>query len=384
MAINIKKYVDITSGVGGGASVAQRSLGLRMFTTNVLLPVNTLVEFTTLEDVGTYFTTTSEEYKRAAFYFGWVSKSIQTPKEISFYAWDETVGTDTLTECLTKSAQLSNNFGSFAFMDSIALTLTEVEEIATWNAAQNVMFIYCQSVTVANASAWSTALLGFAGTGLVLTTGVANQYPELMPAVILAATDYNAVNGTQNYMFQQFDTLTPTVTTTPLSNTYDSERINYLGQTQTAGQYLAFFQRGDLMGGSTAPIAMNVYANEMWFKDALTSKLMQLLLALPKVSANTRGKAQIMTVLQGAINLAVNNGTISVGKTLTDTQILYVTNQSGDNNAWQKVQSIGYWVTVTIQSYTGSSGATEYKAVYTIIYSKDDCVRSITGSHVLI
>jgi len=383
MAINIKKYVDITSGVGGGASVAQRSLGLRMFTTNATLPVDTLVEFTTLEDVGTYFTTTSEEYYRALQYFGFVSKSIQTPQKISFFAWDH-AGSETLTDCLTKSAQLSNNFGSFAFIDSLALTLTQVEEIATWNAAQNVMFMFCQSVTAANASAWSTALIGFAGTALILTAGATHQYPELMPSVVLAATDYNAVNGTQNYMFQQFDSLTPTVTTTTLSNTYDTERINYLGQTQTAGQYLAFFQRGDLMGGSTAPIAMNVYANEMWFKDALTSKLMQLLLALPKVSANTRGKAQIMTVLQGAINLAVNNGTISVGKTLTDTQILYVTNQSGDNNAWQKVQSIGYWVTVSIQSYTGASGATEYKAVYTIIYSKDDCVRSISGSHVLI
>lgn len=89
MAISFKKYIDIVSGVGGGASVRRRDLILRLYTTNPLVPTSTVVEMTTLEDVGAYFGTTSEEYKRASFYFGFVSKSITRAKKISFYFYPE-------------------------------------------------------------------------------------------------------------------------------------------------------------------------------------------------------------------------------------------------------------------------------------------------------
>lgn len=84
MSISIKKYVDITSGVGGSAAVKERELILRLFTTNALVPAGTVMEMTDLNDVATTFGTTSEEYKRAAMYFGFVSKSITKAKKISF------------------------------------------------------------------------------------------------------------------------------------------------------------------------------------------------------------------------------------------------------------------------------------------------------------
>jgi hypothetical protein len=37
-----------------------------------------------------------------------------------------------------------------------------------------------------------------------------------------------------------------------------------------------------------------------------------------------------------------------------------------------------------MQSYVTVDGRTEWKAVYTLIYSKDDTVRKVEGSHVLI
>ena len=380
MAISITKYVDITSGVGGGTVVGQRSFVWRIFTTNVALAVNTLATCTTLAEVGTLFTTSSEEYARASFYFGWVSKNITQAPSIEFYGWDEV--NDSLTVCLTKSAQLSNNFGSLSFTDSSALTLTQVEEIATWNAAQNVMYIYSQIVSSVNASAWSSALIGFEGTVLTLA-GPTGEHHEGMIPVIFAATNYNALNSTVNYMFQMFPTLTPTVIDDTNSALYDGLRINYLGQTQTAGNFISFFQRGDMMGGATAPIACNIYANEAWFKDANEAGFMNLLLALGKVSANTRGISQLSQVIQSNIGSALNNGTISVGKALTTAQQLYITNLSGSNKTWQQVQSIGYWYNVTIEQAV-INGITEYKAAYQIIYSKDDAIRSVVGSHILI
>jgi len=87
MAIAASKYVSITSAIGGTGGAAQRDLIGRLFTTNELVPTSDVLEFTTLTDVGEYFGTSSVEYLRAQFYFGWVSKQITSARKISFARW---------------------------------------------------------------------------------------------------------------------------------------------------------------------------------------------------------------------------------------------------------------------------------------------------------
>lgn len=381
MAISFSKYVDITSGVGGSGGVRQRDLIGRIFTTNTALDVGEIAEVTTLADVGTLFGTTSEEYKRASFYFGWVSKNISSPTKLSFARWDD-VTPETITHVLTTSTEANNNFGSFCFTTTAALSLLEVTEAAGWNDAQNNMFHYCVATSAANASAWSTALIGLSGVSLTLDE-IADQYHEMIPMIILAATNYTKRNSVQNFMFQQF-TATPTVTTTALSNTYDGIRVNYYGRTQTAGQNIDFYQRGVMCGLTTDAVDMNTYANEQWLKDAAGSAIMSLLLSLPKISANEAGRAQLLTAIQSVIDQALLNGSISVGKTLNTTQKLYISSITGDDLAWHQVQAIGYWIDCTLSSYVTGDNRTEWKASYTLLYSKDDVVRSVDGTHTLI
>lgn len=502
MAISIRRYVDITSGVGAGASVRRRDLITRVFTTNPLVPTASMVEFTSADDVAAYFGSTSEEYARAAFYFAWVSKNIRRAKKISFARWVDaaaapvaygvkgaqslagwtaisagafslTLGADTeeitgldfstaaslsdvagvfqtairaagtgdlwdlatvtwdataarliltggatgaaaiaiaagasndvasragwltgailsdgaavetITDTLAASAEADNNFGVFVFSNSAALSLDEVVEAATWNATQNVLYQFHARVTAADAADWSEALMGKAGAGLTLSSPVGGEYPEMVPGMILAATDYSARNAVQNYMFQQFN-LTPSVTTNAGADTYDPLRVNYYGRTQTAGQTIDFYQRGVLMGGATAPVDMNTYANEQWLKDAATSAILTLLLALAKVSANSTGRAQLMTTLQSVVSEALANGTISVGKDLTTVQKLYIAEITGDQDAWRQIQSIGYWLDVVMESITTTDSRVEWKAIYTLVYSKDDTIRAVDGTHVLI
>lgn len=499
MSISMNRYVNIVSGVGGGAAVATRALIGRFFSTNNLIPTGTQITFNSAADVGAYFGTGSTEYLRAVFYFGWISKNITTPQSISFARWvnaavgsmifgrpgtyavssftsittgdftltmggftfhmtainlsgaanlaavaaliqtavraqsgggvawtsatvtfdatrgcfdlvSGTTGADTIsitagvttdvagplgwltgailsngsaietiTFTLTNSTQISNNFGSFAFLPT--LTQNQIVEAATWNDGQNEMFIYSVPVTASNASAISAAVLLLSGVALTLAP-LSTEYPEQVPMMILAATNYTARNSTQNYMFQIFS-LTPSVTTDTDANTYDALRVNYYGQTQSAGQNLAFYQRGYMMGISTDALDQNTYSNEIWLKSSAQVALISLLLSLAKVSANTQGITQINAVLQSVIDAAVFNGTISVGKPLNIDQQLFITNATGDSNAWQQVQTIGYWVGVTVQSYVNNS-STEWKAVYTLIYSKDDVIRKIEGSDILI
>lgn len=286
------------------------------------------------------------------------------------------------TDAVTASINTSNNFGSFAFIDD--LTILQHADVAALNAGQNVMFQYLVPLRdKADAASWSAALFGFEGVGLTLSP-ITTEFPELIPMIQLAATDYDRTNAVVNYMFKQFGGVSASVTTDADSDSMDSMRVNYYGRTQTAGQLLEFYQRGLLMGPSSAPVDMNVYANEQWLKDAVAARLMGLLLSSTRVPANSTGRGQILAVVQGSIDSAINNGTISVGKSLTTDQKLFVTQQTNDPLAWHQVQNVGYWIDATIVPYTGPGGTQEYKAVYSLIYSKDDAIRLIEGTHNLV
>jgi hypothetical protein len=495
MAIAFTKYIDITSGVGAGAAINARELIGRLFTNNPLIPTETVVEFTDADEVGAYFGSASEEYKRAAFYFSFISKNITAPKKLSFARWaavdvaprvygassistlatlqaistgglsvtfggttldlttidfsttlsyadvasvlqteiqagvgavftaatvtfnavdnrfelvggavgpfimnigngtsgtqikeligwgvgareSDGVAAESITDVLTNSSDLTDNFGSFAFIPT--LNLAQVTDAATWNDLQDVKYQFYVPVLAADTASWSAALINIGGVGLILDPAVTDEFPEMAPMNIMAATDYSRAASTQNYMFYQFD-LTPSVTTTSLSDSYDALRVNYYGQTQTAGQRVEFFQRGYLMGLSTDPKDMNTYANEQWLKSYNGAKLMELFLNLPKVSANTQGRGLVLATLRSAIELALANGVISVGKDLSSSQKQYITTITGDQDAWRQVESSGFWLDVEIQQ----SGP-DFKAVYILVYSKDDVVRKVEGSHILI
>jgi hypothetical protein len=499
MAISIRRYVDIVSGVGAGSGVRNREFIGRMFSTNPLIPTKSLIDFETVEDVGDYFGTSSEEYARATMYFGFISKVITRPRKLTFARWtstnaapriygskgqqavgswtsitggtlsmtiggeslaltginfaaalslsdvasivqtairtntetqyatatvtwnstrqsfdfvgafngNETIEIDleganniagqlgwgagailsfgaaeeTPVESISESAEASNNFGSFLFLP--ALTLQQWVDLGAWNTTQNVLYKAMIPVSAANAEVWSAALLSYWGMAVTLSPK-AGEYPEQVPMMILAATVFSRRAASQNYMFQQVSGLTPSVNTNQAAALYDNLRVNYYGQTQTAGQTIQFYQRGTLTGGGTAPVDQNIYANEMWFKDTATAALMELLLNLTRISANAQGRSEVLSTLQTVIDQALFNGVISVEKTLNQTQKLFITQVTGDDLAWHQVQSIGYWLDVVMESFVTQDGRTEWKAVYTVIYSKDDAIRKIEGSHILI
>jgi len=305
---------------------------------------------------------------------GWVSGAT--------LRWINGIAVLSPVDALIISAEASNNFGSFLFMGGLGID--DITDIAQWNSTQNVSFIYC--VPVLNqtiAIQYTNVLSGFAGTQITLSP-LATEYPEQGPMMVLAATAYDQPNSVQNYMFQQFN-LTPSVTTNSDANFYDGIRVNYYGVTQTAGVLLAFYQRGLMMGLAVSPLFLNLYANEMWLKDAAQSSLMNLLINQNRIPANKNGQSQILAVLQAVIEEATNNGTISANKILTADQKAFITSTTGDPNAWYQVQTIGYWVNCDIVPYVNpNTSLTEYKAVYTLIYSKDDDINLITGQQVLI
>lgn len=314
---------------------------------------------------------------------------------------------DNAVQTMDRTTGLSDNFGSFAFIDALddwqSTTVgNRMQDLAAWNVGWNNKFIFSHYQTESAATqAWFAAMVGYAGFAVTLTQdngaspSIDNEvFQAQSPMEILAATDYNAVKGTQNYMYYQFagrsfgstgDARPGAVDDTVRSDALDGIRMNYQGVTMTAGQKIAFYQRGVLMGGSTAPTDMNTYANEMWLKDSFLTSILSLFLNLPTVSANEIGRSQLLLNMQETIDLGLINGTISVGKPLNATQKAFITQITGDDKAWYQVQTLGYWLNATLQSYVNpQSSLTEWQFNYTLVYAKDDQIRRVVGSDILI
>lgn len=291
----------------------------------------------------------------------------------------------TALAAISTSADGDDNFGSFAYTGAVLPTASDIAAIAAWNHAQNNKFVYCVPTTTANAASLSAALGGLSGTALSLIPGTSSpsDHAETIPAEILAATNYNRPAASQNYMFYQFGNRTKTVNDNANADLFDGLRVNYIGQTQTAGQKIAFYQRGFLMGDSTAAQDMTVYTGEMWLKDAFTSTIMGGFLALPSIPANEDGRITLLGLLQEPIDQGLANGVISVGKTLNATQRAYITQITANADAWRQVESKGYWIDAQVISEV-ISNVTVYSALYTLVYGKNDQIRKVTGSDVLI
>lgn len=305
---------------------------------------------------------------------------------------------ETAVAGFSRVTSLSNNCGEFCYTDTAALALADVTAVAQANAALNVVFVYRVFVSPTTWNTWSAALIGIAGVGLeyedTTATGLGvRQYIEMLPMSIHAAINFNATNGTVGFMYKQNGAFFASVSTDALSDALDAARVNYYGQTQTAGQNISFYQEGVLCGGATAPVDSTVFANEQWFKDHIGAGLMNLQLSVGQIPANKRGQNMCDLVLQGSaatplspasgIELAIQNGTILAESTLTVQQQIYITQQTGSASAWQQVQNIGYWKGSTITSAV-VNGVNKFTYNYTIIYRKDDVIKNIVGSHQLI
>lgn len=419
MAISLKNYVNVTSGVGGEATATRRELILRAFTPNMAKNAdstdamtasnNYIVEYITADAVCAAFGATSPEYKIALSYFGHVSKSITSPQKISFAYWkDSQGGVSTSTkrmdaaQAFSESQSANNNFGSYLFVNlENYITGTPksiIEKIAKANAALNYMYLYSVSgADVQYTHGTSTyndlneVLEGAGtqvGTCVTLDSTKVDQgseedgspkrdFAELIPCAMFAATKYDKRNSTKTFMYQPFSGFKTEVSTDEKKANYDNENVNYIGCTQQAGKLISFYQNGNNVDG----VETSVYCNEVWMKDAISTELFNLLMALEKVPANDRGKSQAELMVLGVVKEALLNGTIEAGKPLENVQKVYIGEITGDENAWEQVYAEGYWFNVTI-SYDKTYK--RYKASYDLVYSKGDAVRYIEGRDIMI
>lgn len=290
----------------------------------------------------------------------------------------------TAAEILANTANISNNFLTCGFTNA-SDAYDNLAAIGAWITEQNNAYRFCFDLGASNYQEGIQIASQYDGlcANYNINYGVEGEVPAwVMSAILPATTNYDTQNGVKSYMYQQFDSFPVSVGLSDETISYqtlDELCINYNGQTQKSGAFVAFYQDGYNTNGTDTA----VFDNEAHLKDCIETDILNTQLALDYIPANDTGKGQITSILQDNCDQAVTNGTISKSKELTTTQKAYITQLTGDEQAWYSVQSNGYYYTVSIDTET-SGDKTIYKAVYTLIYSKNDTIRKVEGSNVLI
>ena len=138
------------------------------------------------------------------------------------------------------------------------------------------------------------------------------------------------------------------------------------------------FPSGESIGKTTLPSKAPLIPNPI-LKYSHVS-----FLNLSKISWNEEGRGILLSVLSNCINLAKRNGVVSIGKPLNNTQKLYIKQVTNEDEAWREIQDNGYWLDVSLQYDTDTQGIVTHKAVYKLLYSKDDVIRKVEASHILL
>lgn len=322
------------------------------------------------------------------------------------YGWVTEDGTEVanpVTEkpnnALVRVSEEFSNFGSVCFIDD-DVTCKDVADCGNTANTSNYRYLYAQSVYgeetdeeatdntkvsdigPLNLNAYLRKKYNDGIRGLALVYGM-DVISAQMPMALFAATDYTTANSAADPMFKQFPGELAMVTDSDTADKIDPCNINYNGRTQYGSGTVAFYQRGRNFDGEDTC----VYCNEVWLKAAVAAEVMDLFLNTNRVDAGAKGEALIYTTIDAVARNAIANGVIEIGKTLTDAQRRNVTQATGDTEAWFAVQTFGYWLDVRIVHSDGTDDRTQpndYKAVYTLCYSKGDSIKFVEGTHYLV
>lgn len=411
MAINIKNYVDIST-TFPSANFAVRSFGGLVFTATDAIEQSSEdmqeayeaymgggVTYLSLEEVALLFGITSDEYKFAEGYYGYISPSGRFASRI---AYSKVLSNETPLEAFTRINKITNLFGSFTFLSvqggggssstsENSSGMEELKAVAQFNASLDSKYLFVVNSVVGEMSteaiiSESKQFKDIKGTVFVAGKTDVSGY---MPMAILGSTDY--ANGqVVNYMFKQFSTEEPAIEDDKTYTAFNKAYVNFYGRTQTNGQTMDFFQRGFNTDGTDTA----VYCNEMWFKSLCETALIELLVTRERLPADALGVDLVKLEVVDCCADAIRNG-MFMQKELSSRdvrgvrEIVVLTggNDSDVGSIEADVSTKGYSVYAYLTSAEDDQKlgtASEKVIMYYVFYGTADSVRYIKGNDILL
>lgn len=391
MAISQTNYVDITSAVAGASATGAPSLQHRRMTSGALTNLDgnpaaagevVTVTYGMLDILNEILGSSADRAFAQQYFAVKTTSPASKPSSLQFVHFD----TDTTAvDAYILSRQANKNFGSFSIEGLQNEDQTELTKLKNYHMSYNVLhqlYIELDSKTGVTALPVYTTFDGVPMTGFILSE-TAGEHKAVIPAALIDATDFEGRNTVNQIMYRQASGMTPDVDNDIDKFRLDGQLVNYYGLTSVNATPLAFFQKGNLMGGVADPRDMMVAACEQWIKGKIASDLINTLVA-SRIPANLDGRTRVSTmIINGAVQAALRSGAIIKLKELTQLQKEAILDMTGDELAAMDVFNNGFWLDVEIRTVV-VDGVEEKHAHYVLIYSKADFVRRIVGSNNLI
>lgn len=323
MAINLKKYVDITSSFPspdstnrafGGLLITEATATVSTTATEDLIKKKDIIEGTdstepgcaiiSVEEAKLLYGKDSDEYLFVSRYYDYISPTRRSPSALKIA---KKKADETPLDALKRVIGITSGFGSFTFMPpkdtassgDNAITMDTLLKVASYNAAKEdgfnksyLMVVNDTARTTDEVTANSAKFREVEGVAFVAGTERCSGY---QPMAILAATDYE--NGPVSaYCYKQFRSETARVTTDDTYDTMIASWVNFYGRTQSNGQQFSFYQRGFNTDGTET----GIYCNEMWFKSACEYNLINLMMENEQIPASSAGVAMVKSAVISA------------------------------------------------------------------------------------
>jgi hypothetical protein len=391
MAISQTNYVDITSAVAGASATGAPSLQHRRMTSGVLTNLNgqqaaagevVTVTYGMLEILNQVLGSSADRAFAQQYFSVKTTAPASKPSSLQFVHFNAST---TAVDAYILSRQANKNFGSFSIEGLQSASQTELTKLKNYHMSYNVLhqlYIELDTKTGIDSLPVYTTFKDVPMTGFILSE-TAGEHKAVIPAALIDATDFEGRNTVNQVMYRQASGMTPDVDNDIDKFRLDGQLVNYYGLTSVNATPLAFFQKGNLMGGVADPRGMMVAACEQWIKGKIASDLINTLVA-SRIPANLDGRTRVSTIItNGAVQSALRSGAIIKLKELTQLQKEVILDMTGDELAPMDVFNNGFWLDVEIRTVV-VDGIEEKHARYVLIYSKADFVRKIVGSNNLI
>lgn len=207
-------------------------------------------------------------------------------------------------------------------------------------------------------------------------------YPGWLTCALLASTKYSRANSTiiQEFKALNSEDMVVTCKCDSLYNILTGLNVNFYGQTQKAGQLMAFYMEGYNLDGTDTSVG----DNEIWLKDRITTEVFNRFVKCNKVPAGAVGRAIIKTAINGVIAEGLNNLSVQPEKTISDEDKAAIIQNTGATDAPAQIYTQGYYLDVRDGDNERAGAGIRRVVDYILYYSTGEGIRKVTGSHVMV